>query len=57
MMPGVSVLAARTIIAEIGRDTSRFPTAGHLVAWAGLCPDQNQSAGKKSTRLRKTLPG
>jgi transposase len=56
-MPGVSVLAARTIVAEIGRDMSRFPTAGHLVAWAGLCPAQNESAGKKkSTRLRKGAP-
>jgi hypothetical protein len=36
---------------------SRFPTAGHLVAWAGLCPGQNESAGKrKSTRLRKGAP-
>ena len=33
---------------------NRFPTAGHLLAWAGLCPGRNQSAGKhKSTRLRK----
>ena len=57
LMPGVSVLAARTILAEIGRDMSRFPTAGHLVAWAGLCPDQNESAGKKkSTPLRKGAP-
>ena len=36
---------------------SRFPTAGHLVAWAGLCPGQNESAGKrKSTRLRRGAP-
>jgi hypothetical protein len=36
---------------------SRFPTAGHLVAWAGLCPGQNESAGKrKSSRLRKGAP-
>jgi len=53
-IPGVSVLSATTILSEIGRDMSRFPTAGHLVAWAGLCPGQNESAGKrKSTRLRK----
>jgi transposase len=67
MMPGVSVLAARTIVAEIGRDMSRFPTAGHLVVWAGLCPDHNESptgqargltahGKKKSTRLRKGAP-
>jgi transposase len=56
-IPGVSTLSATTILSEIGRDMSRFPTAGHLVAWAGLCPDQNESAGKrKSTRLRKGAP-
>ena len=56
-IPGVSVLSATTILAEIGRDMSRFPTAGHLLAWAGLCPEQNQSAGKqKSSRLRKGDP-
>ena len=41
-------------MAEIGLDMSRFPTAGHLVSWAGLCPRSDQSAGKRrSTRLRK----
>jgi len=56
-IPGVSVLSARVILAEIGRDMSRFPTAGHLLAWAGLCPGQNESAGKrKSSRLRKGAP-
>ena len=46
-----------TILAEIGRDMSRFPTAGHLIAWAGLCPGQNESAGKrKRCRLRKGAP-
>ena len=56
-IPGVSDLSAITILAEIGRDMSRFPTAGHLVAWAGLCPGQNESAGKrKSSRLRKGAP-
>jgi transposase len=56
-IPGVSTLAAMTIVAEIGRNMSRFPSAGHLVAWAGLCPGQNESAGKhKSTRLRKGAP-
>ena len=42
-IPGVSRLSATAILAEIGRDMSRFPTAGHLVAWAGLCPGQNES--------------
>lgn len=56
-IPGVSTLAARSILAEIGPDMSRFPTAGHLVSWAGLCPGQNESAGKrKSSRLRKGAP-
>jgi transposase len=36
---------------------SRFPTAGHLLAWAGMCPGQNESAGKrKSSRLRNGAP-
>jgi transposase len=56
-IPGVAELAAKTILAEIGTDMSRFPTAGHLLAWAGLCPGQNESAGKrKSSRLRKGSP-
>ena len=56
-IPGVGKLAAITILAEIGPDMSRFRTAGHLVAWAGLCPGQNESAGKrKSSRLRKGAP-
>src|ERR1700719_136648 len=37
-IPGVSTLSATAILAEIGRDMRRFPTAGHLIAWAGLCP-------------------
>ena len=56
-IPGVSMLAAIVILSEIGRDMSRFPTAGHLLAWAGLCPSQNESAGKRhSSRLRKGAP-
>jgi transposase len=56
-IPGVARLSATAILAEIGRDMGRFPTAGHLVAWAGLCPGQNQSAGKrKSARLRRGAP-
>jgi transposase len=56
-IPGVSTLSARTILSEVGRDMSRFPTAGHLVSWAGLCPGQNESAGKrKPVRLRKGAP-
>jgi transposase len=56
-IPGVSALAATTILSEVGADMDRFPTAGHLVAWAGLCPGQNESAGKrKRSRLRKGDP-
>src|SRR5467141_1461011 len=56
-IPGVSGLSALTILSEIGTDMSRFATAGHLVAWAGMCPGQNESAGKrKRTRLRKGAP-
>jgi transposase len=56
-IPGVGELSATAILAEIGTDMGRFPTAGHLLAWAGLCPGQNESAGKrKSSRLRKGAP-
>lgn len=56
-VPGVSAVAAPAILSEIGADMSRFQTAGHLVAWSGLCPGQNESAGKrKSSRLRKGAP-
>jgi transposase len=56
-IPGVGVLAATVILAEIGTDMSRFPTAGHLLSWAGLCPGQNESAGKRrASRLRKGAP-
>ncbi len=53
-MPGVGDTAAHVLVAEIGLDMKRFPTAGHLVSWAGLCPRMDESAGKRrSTRLRK----
>lgn len=53
-IPGVSDTVARSILAEIGVDMSRFPTSGHLISWAGLCPGLNESAGKRrSTRVRK----
>jgi transposase len=56
-VPGVNTVAAPAILSEIGRDMSRFPSAGHLVSWSGLCPGQNESAGKrKSARLRKGAP-
>ena len=56
-MPGVSETVARVIISEIGVDMTRFPSAGHLVSWAGLCPRLDQSAGKRrSTRVRHATP-
>jgi transposase len=56
-IPGVSTTAAQVILAEIGADMSRFPTAGHLLSWAGLCPRLDESAGKRrSTRVRKGAP-
>lgn len=56
-IPGISELSARTILAEIGRDMRRFPSAGHLISWAGLCPKNDESAGKRrSTRMRKGAP-
>jgi transposase len=56
-MPGVSENAAAVIVAEIGDDMSKFPSAGHLLSWAGLCPRLDESAGKRrSTRTRQGAP-
>jgi transposase len=56
-IPGVGALAAAGIIAEIGCDMTRFATPAHLISWAGLCPANDESAGKRrSTRLRKGAP-
>jgi transposase len=56
-IPGVERRSAEVIIAETGGDMSRFPTAAHLASWAGVCPGQNESAGKrKSARTRKGSP-
>lgn len=53
-IPGVGAETAQTIIAEIGGDTSRFPSEHHLASWAGVCPGNNESAGKrKSGKARK----
>lgn len=52
-IPGVSTKVADVIIAETGADMSVFATAAHLASWAGVCPGQNESAGKvKSGRTR-----
>lgn len=56
-MPGVNDLTAHVVLAEIGADMARFPTAGHLLSWATLCPRNDESAGKRrSTRTRKGSP-
>jgi transposase len=56
-MPGISDLSAQVIVSEIGTDMSRFPTAGHLISWAGLCPRNDESAGKRrSNKMRKGAP-
>ena len=56
-IPGVSSLAAEVIAAEIGIDMSRFETEGHLISWAGLCPKNDESAGKRrSNRMKKGAP-
>jgi transposase len=54
-IPGLGSRAAETIVAEIGTDMETFPTAGHLASWAGLCPGNNESAGKR--RTGKTTKG
>ncbi len=62
-IPGVSLVTAQTIVAEMGVDMTKFPTAGHLCAWAGVAPASYESAGKRrpagtrkgATWLRRTL--
>lgn len=52
-IPGIDEGTAAVFIAEVGVDMTQFPTAGHLASWAGLCPGNNESAGKKrSTKIR-----
>jgi len=48
-IPGVQQRAAEDVLAEIGTDMSRFPTAGHLASWAGMCPGNHESAGKRKS--------
>lgn len=54
-IPGIARTTAEIIIAETGGDMSRFPTASHLASWAGMCPGQDESAGK--SRSGKTRRG
>ncbi len=46
-LPGVKQRTAEVLIAEIGVDMSAFPTPKHLASWAGVCPGNDQSAGKR----------
>jgi transposase len=56
-IPGLSSLSAEVIVSEIGIDRSRFPTEAQLIAWAGLCPKNDESAGKRrSSRIKKGAP-
>lgn len=48
-IPGVGQRGAEVLLAEIGPDMSRFPTPGHLASWAGMCPGQRESAGKRGS--------
>lgn len=48
-LPGVGRRSAEIIVAEMGIDMSRFPTAAHLASWVGLCPGNNESAGKRKS--------
>jgi transposase len=56
-IPGVQQRTAEVLLAEIGTDVTPFRTAEHLASWAGLCPGNNESAGKRRTgKMRKGSP-
>ncbi len=56
-IPGIGRWTAEVIVAEIGTDMGRFPTAAHLASWAGMCPGHDESAGKRrSGKTRKGSP-
>ncbi len=48
-IPGVGETVAQILVAELGVDMARFPTANHLASWAGMCPGNNESAGKRKS--------
>jgi transposase len=47
-IPGIARRTAEVLVAEVGTDLRRFPSAAHLASWAGLCPGNHESAGKRS---------
>jgi transposase len=53
-IPGIGRWSAEVILAEIGTDMGRFPTAGHLASWAGMCPGHDESAGKRRSGKTRT---
>lgn len=55
-MPGVGDVVAQSIVSEVGVDMERFPSAAHLVSWAGMCPGQDDSAGKQRSRRTRKGP-
>ncbi|HSH79034.1 MAG TPA: IS110 family transposase [Herpetosiphonaceae bacterium] len=56
-IPGIGRYVAEALIAEVGTDMSRFPSAQHLASWAGMCPGNHESAGKRySGKTRKGSP-
>jgi transposase len=56
-IPGIGRWSAEVLLAEIGTDMSRFPSAAHLASWAGMCPGNHESAGKRqSGKTRKGSP-
>lgn len=56
-LPGVDLIGAAMLLVEIGADMSAFGSADRLASWVGICPGNNESAGKrKSGRVRKGNP-